>query len=115
MKVSRHCYAVTGLAFLPPWSVNAGLIAGQAKTLVVDTGANMQAAPVHERDPLRWCALGAAAFLALLLIRLAIPSKPYFDEIHYLPAARAFLDNNADVATFSPIGRLVYGTLAVTF
>ena len=30
-------------------------------------------------------------------------------------APRAFLDNNADVSTFSPIGRLVYGTLAITF
>jgi outer membrane receptor for ferrienterochelin and colicin len=30
-------------------------------------------------------------------------------------ASRAFLDNNADVATFSPIGRLVYGTVAYTF
>ena len=30
-------------------------------------------------------------------------------------APRAFLDNNADISTFSPIGRLVYGTLAVTF
>jgi len=30
-------------------------------------------------------------------------------------APRAFLDNNADVATFSPIGRLVYGTLSVSF
>jgi iron complex outermembrane receptor protein len=30
-------------------------------------------------------------------------------------APRAFLDNNADVSTFSPIGRLVYGTLAYTF
>jgi iron complex outermembrane receptor protein len=28
-------------------------------------------------------------------------------------APRAFLDNNADVATFSPIGRLVYGTLSI--
>jgi iron complex outermembrane recepter protein len=30
-------------------------------------------------------------------------------------APRAFLDNNADVATFSPIGRLIYGTLSVSF
>lgn len=30
-------------------------------------------------------------------------------------APRAFLDNNADVATFSPIGRLIYGTVAVSF
>ena len=32
-----------------------------------------------------------AAFLALVLHRLAIPTKPYFDEIHYLPAARNLL------------------------
>jgi len=31
------------------------------------------------------------AFLALVLVRLAIPSKPFFDEIHYLPAARHLL------------------------
>jgi outer membrane receptor protein involved in Fe transport len=30
-------------------------------------------------------------------------------------APRAFLDNNADVSTFSPIGRLIYATLSVTF
>lgn len=30
------------------------------------------------------------AFWALLLVRLSIPSKPYFDEVHYLPAAREY-------------------------
>ncbi|MFL6605707.1 MAG: TonB-dependent receptor domain-containing protein [Steroidobacteraceae bacterium] len=30
-------------------------------------------------------------------------------------APRAFLDNNADVATFSPLGRLIYASVAVTF
>jgi iron complex outermembrane receptor protein len=30
-------------------------------------------------------------------------------------APRAFLDNNADVATFSPLGRLVYASLVVSF
>ncbi len=44
MKLSRHCYAITGLAFIPPWSVNAGFITGEVATLVVDTGATMQAA-----------------------------------------------------------------------
>jgi iron complex outermembrane recepter protein len=29
-------------------------------------------------------------------------------------APRTFTDNNADVATYSPIGRLVYATVAVT-
>src|SRR5215469_15927519 len=44
MKISRHCYAITGLASALPWTVNAGIIAGDPTTLVVDTGANMQAA-----------------------------------------------------------------------
>ncbi len=30
--------------------------------------------------------------MALLMIRIAIPSKPYFDELHYLPAARSLLE-----------------------
>jgi len=30
-------------------------------------------------------------------------------------APRAFLDNNADVATFSPIGRLIYASASVSF
>ncbi len=44
MKISRHCYAITGLSFVPPWTVNAGFIAGEATTLIIDTGANMQSA-----------------------------------------------------------------------
>jgi iron complex outermembrane receptor protein len=28
---------------------------------------------------------------------------------------RTFTDNNADVSTYSPVGRLVYGTITVTF
>jgi iron complex outermembrane receptor protein len=30
-------------------------------------------------------------------------------------APRTFTDNNADVSTYSPIGRLYYATLAVSF
>lgn len=51
----------------------------------------MRASQHHPRDPLGRCAALAAAFLALVLIRLHIPGKPYFDEIHYLPAARGLL------------------------
>ena len=43
------------------------------------------------RDPIVWCWAIAAGFFALTLHRLAIPSKEYFDEIHYLPAARNLL------------------------
>jgi glyoxylase-like metal-dependent hydrolase (beta-lactamase superfamily II) len=44
MKISDHAHAVTGLGFIPPWSVNAGFIAGQSRTLVVDTGPSRFAA-----------------------------------------------------------------------
>ena len=40
MKISEHCYAVQGLYFIPPWSVNAGFIAGNKTTLIIDTGCN---------------------------------------------------------------------------
>jgi glyoxylase-like metal-dependent hydrolase (beta-lactamase superfamily II) len=33
-----------GLGYLPPWTVNAGFIAGTERTLIVDTGANAAAA-----------------------------------------------------------------------
>jgi dolichyl-phosphate-mannose--protein O-mannosyl transferase len=47
--------------------------------------------PSHQIDPRGWTALLTVVFLALVLVRLTIPSKPFFDEIHYLPAARAVL------------------------
>ena len=46
---------------------------------------------LHLRDP--WLAsAGIAVLFAILgLVRLGIPSEPYFDEVHYLPAAKAIL------------------------
>jgi glyoxylase-like metal-dependent hydrolase (beta-lactamase superfamily II) len=44
MRLSNHCYAVTGLGYASPWSVNAGFITGNSITLVVDTGGNTSAA-----------------------------------------------------------------------
>ncbi|MDB5082134.1 MAG: fold metallo-hydrolase [Chloroflexi bacterium] len=44
MQISRSCYALTGLACEPPWTVNAGFITGAGRTLIVDTGANTLAA-----------------------------------------------------------------------
>jgi glyoxylase-like metal-dependent hydrolase (beta-lactamase superfamily II) len=40
MRLSARCYAVTGLAYSPPWCVNAGFVAGDSETLVIDTGGN---------------------------------------------------------------------------
>ncbi|MEZ5742638.1 MAG: glycosyltransferase family 39 protein [Sphingomonadaceae bacterium] len=45
----------------------------------------------RDKDPQLWCALIALAFGGLCAVRLAIPSAPYFDETHYLKAARALL------------------------
>lgn len=57
----------------------------------------MSRAPDQPIDPIRWCAALTLAFWALVLWNLAIPSVPYFDEIHYLPAARDLLE----LSTFS--------------
>jgi len=42
-------------------------------------------------DPIGWIALTTLLFWLLTLIRLGIPAEPYFDEVHYVPAARDFL------------------------
>ena len=47
--------------------------------------------PPHPRDPLGWCLALTGLFALLTGWRLGIPSKPYFDEVHYLPAARELL------------------------
>ncbi len=48
MQITEHCYAVTGLAYVPPWSVNAGIVAGHQTTLIIDTSAcALSAATVH--------------------------------------------------------------------
>jgi cyclase len=44
LRLSDRCFAVTGLGYLPPWTVNAGVITGDEATLIIDTGANAAAA-----------------------------------------------------------------------
>jgi glyoxylase-like metal-dependent hydrolase (beta-lactamase superfamily II) len=44
MKISASCYAITGLGYLPPWTVNAGFVVGPNYTLVVDSGPNLVSA-----------------------------------------------------------------------
>ena len=48
----------------------------------------MQGRFTTEMDPRGWCAGIAALFLALVWWRLGTPSVVYFDETHYVPAAR---------------------------
>jgi dolichyl-phosphate-mannose--protein O-mannosyl transferase len=53
-------------------------------------GAGLSREPL--RDPLPWCLAICFAFMLVCLNRLAIPSKIYFDEIHYVVAARKMLE-----------------------
>ena len=48
--------------------------------------------PEHPRDPWLWCLFLPVLFALLASVRLKIPSEPFFDEVHYLPAARALLE-----------------------
>ncbi len=45
-----------------------------------------------EKDPADWSAIIAVFFLALVWHRLGIPGRIYFDELHYVPAARKLLE-----------------------
>ncbi|MEL7189940.1 MAG: phospholipid carrier-dependent glycosyltransferase [Pseudomonadota bacterium] len=46
--------------------------------------------PAKPKDPWVWCLALPALFAAIASIRLTTPALPYFDEVHYLPAAREF-------------------------
>ncbi len=72
MRLSQHCYAVTGLGYVPPWSVNAGFIAGRHTTLIVDTGAcALSAATIH----------GYASAVGLNNRLAVINTERHFDHI----------------------------------
>ncbi len=45
----------------------------------------------RQNDPLIWSVAITLGFLALVWHRLGMPSKIYFDEVHYVPAARHML------------------------
>lgn len=51
----------------------------------------MECTHPRARDPLLWCAALSVIFAALAGWQLGIPGKMYFDEVHYVPAARALL------------------------
>lgn len=51
----------------------------------------MQTGRARQPDPIAWCTAIALAFLVIAIHRLGLPSKLYFDEIHYVPAARKLL------------------------
>lgn len=44
MKITKHCYAVLGLGYFPPWTVNSGIAAGENITAIIDTGPSYTSA-----------------------------------------------------------------------
>ena len=55
----------------------------------------MKHGAAQSADPWGVSAVLALGFWGICLIRLGIPSTPYFDEVHYLPAARELLEFGA--------------------
>lgn len=44
MRISPHCFVLTGLAGVPPWNGTAGVVTGRDQTLIVDSGIHEAAA-----------------------------------------------------------------------
>lgn len=49
------------------------------------------APPPRRHDPAWWCVLIPLGFGVIAAWRLSLPSAPFFDEVHYVPAARELL------------------------
>jgi len=63
----------------------------------------MSQAPEHPSDPLGPSLAISALFAGLCAFRLTIPSQPYFDEVHYLPAAREMLERGLYINREHPL------------
>jgi dolichyl-phosphate-mannose-protein mannosyltransferase len=62
--------------------------------------------PRRSNDPIGWTTALALGFLGLTAVRLTVPSQPFFDEVHYLPAARAMLElSHAANVEHPPLGK----------
>ncbi len=68
------------------------------------------------RDPLIVLLLVTLAFVALCAIRLTFPAKLYFDEVHYIPAARQLLAGTAwKNAEHPPLAKEIMAALMALF
>ncbi len=68
-----------------------------------------------DRDPWAWCAGLALAYLGLCWFNLAIPSQIYFDEIHYVNAARKMLQGLRVNAEHPMLGKAIIAAAIDTF
>lgn len=63
----------------------------------------MPTAPIHCNDPLRLTGVMTAVFGLLCLIRFTVPSQLFFDEVHYVPAAKALLEGGSYINREHPL------------
>lgn len=66
---------------------------------------HMDAIAFREKDPLDWTAVITVFFLALVLHRLSMPPQIYFDEVHYVNAARKLLELKTNNPEHPPLGK----------
>ncbi len=67
-----------------------------------------------EKDPRDWSAVIAVFFLALVCHRLGVPAKIYFDELHYVNAARLMLEWKTNNPEHPALGKaIIAGAIAL--
>ena len=93
MKISEHCYIISGLSVEPPWSVNSGFIVGGHSTLIVDTGSNYLSAQTI---------YGYASCVKPDNKLIVINTEPHFDHIG---GNCFFREKNIDIFAHSSAGR----------
>ncbi len=64
-----------------------------------------------EQDPADWCAVMAVLFLTLVWWRLGVPGEIYFDEVHYVNAARKFNEGLRINAEHPLVGKALIATV----
>jgi glyoxylase-like metal-dependent hydrolase (beta-lactamase superfamily II) len=93
MRLTARCHAALGLACMPPWTVNAGIIAGGARTLIVDTGYGAATARTL---------LGHARALRPGNDVVAVVTEPHLDHVLGVAALR---DEGVDVFGHAGVDR----------
>lgn len=72
MQITDRCFAITGLGYVAPWAVNAGVIVGSQYTMVIDTGPTRLAAQT---------VYGYARAIRPKNELVVVNSEPHFDHI----------------------------------
>ncbi|MEQ1640328.1 MAG: phospholipid carrier-dependent glycosyltransferase, partial [Novosphingobium sp.] len=67
----------------------------------------MQGRFTTEKDPAAWCGVITVFYLTLVWWRLGIPGEIYFDEVHYIAAARKFIEGVRVNPEHPMVGKIV--------